>query len=178
MYLSIHSSVQKGNGRMNKYELEELIANAPTDEKGRPVIADDVFMSHLKYLPNGIVSDAGKISNSKGYLMFGKKGDKQTLENCRKGGQATAEMWERRRTFREAIEALLDTEVEAGVTYREAIVKALCDKALEGSVHAFEVIRDTVGEKPSENLNVDIMTDADRLLMQKISARLNIDVSM
>ena len=163
---------------MNKYELEELIENAPTDEKGRPVIADDVFMSHLKYLPNGVVSDAGKISNSKGYLMFGKKGDKQTLENCRKGGQATAEMWERRRTFKECIEALLDTEIESGITYREAIVKALCDKALEGSVHAFEVIRDTVGEKPSENVNVDIMTDADRLLMQKISARLNIDVSM
>lgn len=161
---------------MTKYELEELIETAPKDEKGRPVIPDSVFMSHLKYLPNGVVSDAGKISNSKGFLVFGQKNDLRTLENCRKGGQATAEMWERRRTFREAIEALLDTEVEAGVTYREAIVKALCDKALEGSVHAFEVIRDTVGEKPTENLNVDIMTENDRLLMQKISARLHLDV--
>lgn len=163
---------------MTKYELEELIENAPKDEKGRPVIADDVFMSHLKYLPNGVVSDAGKISNSKGYLMFGKKGDKQTLENCRKGGQATAEMWERRRTFKECIEALLDTEIESGITYREAIVKALCDKALEGSVHAFEVIRDTVGEKPSENVNLDIMTEGDRILMQKVYARLNMDITM
>lgn len=163
---------------MTKYELEELIENAPKDEKGRPVISDDVFMSHLKHLPNGVVSDAGKISNSKGYLTFGKKGDKQTLENCRKGGQATAEMWERRRTFKECIEALLDSEIEKGVTYREAICKAAIDKALEGNIGACIFIRDTVGEKPSENVNVDVMTEGDRLLIQKVYARLNMDISM
>lgn len=163
---------------MNKYELEELIENAPRDSKNRPVIADDVFMSHLKYLPNGVISDAGKISCSKGYLTFGKKGDKQTLENCRKGGQATADMWERRRTFAECYQALLDTEIAEGVTMREAICKAICEKAMEGNVRAFEVIRDTVGEKPVETMSLDVMTEADRILMQKISARLHVDVTM
>ena len=163
---------------MTKYELEELIETAPKDEKGRPVIPDSVFMSHLKYLPNGVVSDAGKISNSKGFLVFGQKNDLRTLENCRKGGQATAEKWERRRTFAECFQAILDTEIEEGLTVREAICKAICDKAMEGNVRAFESIRDTCGEKPTENLNVDVMTDADRILIQKVIARLDMDISM
>ena len=110
--------------------------------------------------------------------MFGQKNDARTLENCKKGGMATAEKWERRRTFAECYQALLDTEIAEGLTVREAICKAICDKAMEGNVRAFESIRDTVGEKPTENVSLDVMTDADRLLIQKISARLNIDVSM
>jgi hypothetical protein len=163
---------------MTKYELEELIGTAPKDEKGRPVIADSIFMAHLKDLPNGVVSDAGKISNSKGYLVFGQKNDARTLENCKKGGQATAEKWERRRTFAECYQALLDTEIAEGVTMREAICKAICEKAMEGNVRAFESIRDTCGEKPTENVSVDVMTDEDRILIQNVIARLDMDISM
>lgn len=38
----------------------------------------------------------------------------------------------------------------------EQICKALIIQAKEGSVKAFETIRDTIGEKPTDNINAQI----------------------
>lgn len=61
------------------------------------------------------------------------------------GGRASGEARRRRKTLREELLLLLDD----GNT-REAVSAALIRSAKNGSVKAFEVLRDTIGERPVE----------------------------
>ena len=61
------------------------------------------------------------------------------------GGRASGEARRRRKTLREELLLLLDD----GNT-REAVSAALIRSAKKGSVKAFEVLRDTIGEQPIE----------------------------
>ena len=61
-----------------------------------------------------------------------------------------------RRSLREELIALLSTEVKVDGKMRsvqEAVSTALTKQAMKGNTRAFEVIRDTIGEKPVENVN-------------------------
>lgn len=77
----------------------------------------------------------------------------------RKGGRRSGEARRKRRDLRLALEALLEGdiktkkgEVKSGA---EALAIALFDKALHGDTKAFEIIRDTVGQKPADKIQVE-----------------------
>lgn len=76
---------------------------------------------------------------------------KQTPEerrkNGRKGGIASGIARNERKTLKEQLLILL----ENGDTQKEVSL-ALISKALTGDTKAFEVIRDTIGEKPKEQV--------------------------
>lgn len=83
--------------------------------------------------------------------------NKRTPEEVKKitsmGGIASAKVRRERKTIRETLLYLLSK----GDT-QDNISLAIIQKALDGSEKAFEVIRDTIGEKPTEtiaNINVD-----------------------
>ena len=60
---------------------------------------------------------------------------------------------EKKNTFKAMLLlALSETNAETGKTKREEINEALIDKAIKGDTKAFELIRDTVGEKPSDKV--------------------------
>ena len=60
---------------------------------------------------------------------------------------------EKKNTFKAMLLlALSETNAETGKTKREEINEALIEKAIKGDTKAFEVIRDTVGEKPSDKV--------------------------
>ena len=71
----------------------------------------------------------------------------QARINGRKGGLASAKAKKERKTIREQLLLLLET----GNTQTNMCV-ALVEKALNGDVKSFEVIRDTIGEKPTEKV--------------------------
>ena len=71
-----------------------------------------------------------------------------------KGGIASGEARRARKTFRDELITLL----ENGNT-QEKISVALIQQALDGNTKAFEVIRDTVGEKPVDKLEADVNSD-------------------
>ena len=78
-----------------------------------------------------------------------------------KGGKAGAESKRARKTLRAELELLLEshakdpkTGVQSEKTIQEAITLALITKALKGDTKAFEIIRDTIGEKPAERINL------------------------
>jgi hypothetical protein len=72
-------------------------------------------------------------------------------ENGRKGGIKSAEKRKERKTFKELINiALQEQDVETGQDNAVAIVASLINKAKQGDNKAFEILRDTVGEKPSD----------------------------
>lgn len=48
---------------------------------------------------------------------------------------------------------MLETKID-NKTMQEKISLSLIQEALEGNVKAFETIRDTIGEKPKDNVNI------------------------
>lgn len=77
------------------------------------------------------------------------------------GGIASGESRRARKTLKEELLLLLSE----GDTQKSVSV-ALLQKAMDGDVKAFEVVRDTIGERPVEkveNKNVDIVIDLGEL---------------
>lgn len=95
-----------------------------------------------------------------------KSGD-EAAENGRKGGIASGESKRRRKTLKEELLLMLEDE-----TIQQSIAAALIREATEGnnagSVRgAFETIRDTIGEKPVDK--VEMKTDVN---IEESTARL------
>lgn len=67
-----------------------------------------------------------------------------------KGGKASAEARKKRKTLKEELLLLLETE-----NYNERISLAMIKQALNGNTKAFNTIRDTIGEKPKDKLEID-----------------------
>lgn len=67
-----------------------------------------------------------------------------------KGGKARAKKVQERKTLKEELLLLLETN-----NYNQKISLALIKEALAGNVRAFNSIRDTIGEKPVENIEVN-----------------------
>lgn len=80
------------------------------------------------------------------------------------GGKKSGEARRKKKALREHLEALLAGK-QGGMTTAEALTLALVEKGLSGDVRAFEVIRDTIGEKPVEKTQ------------QKVAGSLEVGVS-
>ena len=96
---------------------------------------------------------------------------KFTLEDAKKGAKKSAEARRKKRDLRQAIEILLETDIEGDdgqvQSGAEALAIAQFKKALKGDTRAFEVLRDTAGQKPIEKVQVaevdqDVINDVER----------------
>ena len=79
-------------------------------------------------------------------------GDSRAREMQRRSAEAKRQ----RRSLREELIMLLATEVKKDgkvTSYQKVASTALIKQAMQGNTRAFEVIRDTIGEKPVENVN-------------------------
>ena len=77
------------------------------------------------------------------------KSKKEARERGRKGGLASGEARRKRKTLKEELLLMLsEGETQQSVTI------ALIEKAMSGDTKAFEVIRDTIGEKPIDKVMV------------------------
>ena len=85
----------------------------------------------------------------------------QQVETARKGGKASAAKRAERKTFREGLLFLLSQPIKGSdgrpsdKTTQDAIIAGLVKRAASGDPRAFELIRDTIGEKPAETVNVN-----------------------
>ena len=74
---------------------------------------------------------------------------KEARERGRKGGLASGEARRKRKTLKEELLLMLaEGETQQYVTL------ALIEKAMSGDTKAFEVIRDTIGEKPVDKVMI------------------------
>ena len=76
---------------------------------------------------------------------------KLSQEEAKKGGIKSGETRRARKTLREELITLLTT----GDTQNKMSL-AVIERAMKGDTKAFEVIRDTIGEKPKENISVGV----------------------
>jgi hypothetical protein len=83
---------------------------------------------------------------------------KLTVEEAKKGGKASGEARAARRDLRKALEMLLDknykTNTGEEISGTEAIALKQIEKAMKGDTRAFEVVRDTIGQKPVDKVMI------------------------
>lgn len=109
------------------------------------------------------------VKNSKGTQF--QTGDEQ-VKTAKKGGIASGKARRQKKAFRETLEALLYMPMKDGkeiavddiqsfasikgqnISVQEAILIAQIQKAMKGDTRAAEYVRDTIGQKPSDNINV------------------------
>lgn len=72
-----------------------------------------------------------------------------------KGGKQRAENIRRRKSLKEELLALLEIEQQNGKTIQENWVTALAKNLLKGDVKTSIFVRDTIGEKPKELLELE-----------------------
>ena len=106
------------------------------------------------------------MANEQNLKPFSELTESEQREIRRKGGKASGEARRQKRDLRRACEMLLEMdikgkngEVKSGA---EAIAFAQLQKALKGDAKAFEMLRDTAGQKPVdkvEQLNTNINID-------------------
>lgn len=98
------------------------------------------------------------------------KGDEKhtfTPEEHSKGGKASAEARRKKRDLRLMCQMVLEMDIKSKdgtiKSGAEAITLAQLQKALKGDAKAYEVLRDTAGQKPIEKVeqvNIDVEYDA------------------
>ena len=92
-------------------------------------------------------------------------------EIAQKGGKASGEARRKRKTFREVFNALLPMQIDSGkikdltsliqdinpeMTAEQAIAMAQIYRAIQGDTQAAIFVRDTVGDKPKEQIEQTI----------------------
>ena len=109
-----------------------------------------------------------------------KRSKEEARELGRKGGKASGEARRKKRDIRLAMEALLEKTYKGKngkeLTGAEAIALKQMEKALKGDTKAFEVVRDTSGQKPVEKVeqvNIDMEYEQSIKYVEELMARKN-----
>lgn len=107
---------------------------------------------------------------------FAKMTPEQRREYGRKGGLAKGENYKRRKELKETLNVLLDMPLKTGrttnvekvqafaslkgknITVDQAMMVCLIQKALKGDLNAIAMVRDTIGERPSDKVEVKDVT--------------------
>jgi hypothetical protein len=92
--------------------------------------------------------------NEENLIPMNERTKEEQRKIARQGGIASGKARRERKTLKEELLLLL----EKGDT-QEKISLAMIKEALDGNTKAFEVIRDTIGEKPEDKLKADINRD-------------------
>lgn len=107
-----------------------------------------------------------------------------------KGGKARQAQIAERKSMREDLNQLLNVRLSKSkakeligddiaalgdnITMQRVLLVKASQEALNGNMRALELLRDTVGDFPKKQLEIqaDVMTDADRALIDKLSGRI------
>lgn len=94
--------------------------------------------------------------NPSNFIPLNKRTKEEQIKIQSMGGKASGESRRKKKLLKDTIEDILSMTTEEGKTYQEIIVAALVKAAENGDVKAFEVVRDTIGQKPTENVKAEI----------------------
>ena len=91
-----------------------------------------------------------------------------------RGGKRSAEVRREKKRLRESLEALLEGEIEIDgqkVSVTDAMAAAAIKSALRGDWKAWELVRDTSGQKPIDKVvtaevDPDVIEDVERMVME------------
>ncbi|MBO4781258.1 MAG: hypothetical protein J5522_02585 [Lachnospiraceae bacterium] len=160
----------------------EALSGGRKDDKERWILPNEIIEQHFNELPDGCTNEAGDKWVYNGGLL-----KQATKEAQRAGAYAYHAKLKERHTFREAIDIMLrekasrrdieDLQLREDATNLDVVVAAALKQSAHGNVKAMDFLRDTVGEKPVEQLNADIsgLSEADKQMLENIKNRLQED---
>lgn len=70
-----------------------------------------------------------------------------------KGGKASVEAKRKRKAFKEALLLALETKKD-NKTIQDIGIDALMKRFMIGDIEAFRIVRDTIGEKPTDKVDI------------------------
>lgn len=100
---------------------------------------------------------------------------KLTVDELRKGGQKSGEARRAKKSLREAMQVLMDADLTGKdgktMTGTEAMAAKAFQAALKGDWKAWELVRDTAGQKPVDKvvvseIDVDIIDEVERMIKE------------
>ena len=98
----------------------------------------------------------------------------EAVANGRKGGIASGEARRAKKSLREAMQILMDTDLSGkdgkSMTGTEAMAAKAFQAALKGDWKAWELVRDTAGQKPVEKVMV---ADVEPSVIAEVEAMVN-----
>jgi len=104
------------------------------------------------------------MANEQNLIPNSERTPNELRQQTQKGGIASGEARRRKRDIRLALEALLEKDYRDKhgnmVSGAEAIALKQVEKALKGDTRAFEVVRDTVGQKPTDKIDLTVNDDS------------------
>lgn len=99
------------------------------------------------------------MANNENLVSLATRPQHERSEIARMGQKAATEVKNKKKDIRECLEILLSKDITAKngevMSGAEAIAAKLFENALKGNVRAFEVLRDSAGQKPVEKLQVE-----------------------
>lgn len=113
------------------------------------------------------------MANEQNLKPFGS--EREARENGKKGGKKSVESRRNKKMLRDCLDILLERKIidESGnkVTGAEALAVQLFEKALSGDLKAFELVRDTAGQKPVDKVMVsevdpNVIDEVERLVSE------------
>lgn len=94
------------------------------------------------------------MANEQNLIPMSKRTPRERREIARKGAMASNKVQAQRKTLKEELLLLL-----AEGNTQNKLSLALIEKAISGDTKAYEVIRDTIGEKQTEKIDANVNTD-------------------
>ena len=134
--------------------------------------------------------DKGKRNGIDNLIPFNQRTEEQQREIAKMGGKASGEARKKKRDMREVAKAILEHAMndeqidevlgsskdllDGDKSVMAVLTARMVQEAGKGSYKHYETLRDTAGFKPKDEIGIsaDIMTDADRELIEKVSRRL------
>ena len=184
----VHDAFTKdGNKDMKPDKCNDTIADKCT--------VKDMVKHSAKPAENDMENTQENIKNSRAIsnanlIDMNHRTEKEQREIAIAGGKASGEARRKKKELKDRCKILLemmpnkaliakslgdDTELPEGADmYDLMIAKMMQVAALDGNVKAFEAVRDSAGDKPTEKVQQDIavMTEKDKELMAIIEARM------
>lgn len=105
------------------------------------------------------------------YIKKGQLSNEEAKKRGSKGGKKSVEVRRAKKTMKEMLDYLLEKEItntkgEKASTL-EAISVSLIKQAMSGNTKAFEVIRDTIGQKITEKLDISGGLEVQKVFITK-----------
>ena len=160
----------------------DLIATGK-DNKNNYIVPDDLFDKYFRELPQGTKNESKTWRASSGGKIKILTADDRDIQI--QGGKALQATLRQRRTFAEAISAVLaqkaseetrkELNLDSTADNLDAVIAAMLRQATRGNVKAGDFLRDTIGQKPSDRLEatVENLTPEDRQMLENIKNRLD-----
>lgn len=142
------------------------------------ILPDDVFEEHLKEIPEGTYNKSMTYRAYNGGKLYQIGSDPEKDKEITLAGAAASNATQaQRRTWMEQTNIIMHTKDKNGRTGLENVITAMYERAQAGSEKAAQFLRDTAGEKPVEqlDLNANVITEADQALIDKLKNRAGIE---